>query len=139
MDNITLKARLILYHKGKILLLKQKKKQGGNYTLVGGTIENREFAIESLIRECQEEAGIVLKEKHLQLAHVLHKRLNNRQRMTLYFKASKWEGKFKIGEPEKFKSVAWFSLDDLPENLTETVRKVLEEYRHGRLYSEFLK
>ncbi len=53
---VSLKARLILYHKGKILLLKQTKPNGGNYTLVGGTVENFEYARQSLIRESYEEA-----------------------------------------------------------------------------------
>ena len=69
------KVRLILYHKGKILLIKQTKPNGGNYTLVGGNIEHMEFAKETLIRESYEEAGIILKTKDLQLVHVLQKRV----------------------------------------------------------------
>jgi hypothetical protein len=33
--------------------------------------------------------------------------------------------------------VVWFSLDNLPANLSETVRHVLQEYRDGVMYSEF--
>ena len=138
MASTNLKVRLILYNKGSILLLRQKKTLGGNYTLVGGTIENTEYAIEALIRESQEESGIILKEKNLQLVHVLHKRTkNNAHRITLYFKATQWEGKLKTGEPNKFKGVSWFALNTLPGNLSETVRHVLKEYRAGRMYSEF--
>jgi ADP-ribose pyrophosphatase YjhB (NUDIX family) len=140
MANINLKVRLILYNRGSILLLRQKKNLGGNYTLVGGTIEDTEYALQSLIRETKEEAGIVVKEKDLQLVHVLHKRTkNNGHRITLYFKASQWEGRLQTGEPNKFKGVAWFSLENLPANLSETVRHVLKEYREGRMYSEFRK
>ena len=138
MTDIQLKARLILYNRGNILLLRQKKGQGGNYTLVGGTIESTEFAREALIREASEEAGLLLKKENLQLAHVLHKRpRKKRQRITLYFKATKWSGKIKTGEPNKFKGVAWFQLENLPSNLSETVRHVLHQYRLGNLYSEF--
>lgn len=138
MADINLKVRLILYNKGSILLLRQKKTLGGNYTLVGGTIEDTEYAVQSLIREANEEAGIILNSKDLQLAHVLHKRTkSNGHRMTLYFKASQWEGTLKTGEPYKFKGVAWYSLDQLPTNLSETVAHVLKEYREGRMYSEF--
>lgn len=138
MPKINLKVRLILYNRGSILLLRQKKVQGGNFTLVGGTIENYEFAKEALIREAEEEAGLVVKKEDLQLAHVLHKKTKSKgQRMTLYFKASKWSGKLKTGEPAKFKGVSWFSLDALPVNLSDTVRHVLNKYRHGELYSEF--
>ncbi len=138
MADINLKVRLILYNKGSILLLRQKRNQGGNYTLVGGTIEYTEFAQQALIREAAEEAGVVLKEQDLQLVHVLHKRTrSNGHRITLYFKATQWEGTLKTGEPNKFKGVAWFSLDNLPANLSETVRHVLQAYRDGRMYSEF--
>ncbi len=138
MTDIQLKVRLILYNRGSVLLLRQKKLRGGNFTLVGGTIEETEFAMEALIREAEEEAGVVLKKEDLQLAHVLHKRpKNKRHRITLYFKAKKWSGKIKTGEPHKFKGVGWFPLDGLPGNLTETVRHVFKQYRKGRLYSEF--
>ena len=130
------KVRLILYHKGRILLLKQTKPNGGNYTLVGGNIEDREFAKQTLVRESYEEAGIILKQKDLQLVHVLQKAGPNEQRLVLYFKAYRWDGKLRARETSKFKSAEWFDLDDLPKNLTETVRQVLQQYRKGSIYSE---
>ncbi len=133
---VSLKARLILYHKGQILLLKQTKPNGGNYTLVGGTVESFESARQSLIREAYEEAGIILQEKELRLVHVLHKAKKGQQRIVLYFKAYRWEGNLQARETHKFNEAEWFDLDKLPKNLTQTVRKVLEEYRHGNLYSE---
>ncbi|MCF8248231.1 MAG: NUDIX domain-containing protein [Saprospiraceae bacterium] len=138
MANTNLKVRLILYDRGNILLLRQKKSLGGNYTLVGGTIEEKEYAVEALIRESKEEAGLLLNQEDLQLVHVLHKRTNsNGHRITLYFKATKWAGKIITGEPNKFKGVDWFSLENLPSNLSDTVQHVLQEYRDGRMYSEF--
>jgi ADP-ribose pyrophosphatase YjhB (NUDIX family) len=135
-SKITVKARLILYHKGQILLLRQTKPNGGNYTMVGGTVESFETARESLIRESKEEAGLVLKPENLHLVHVLHKLKKDQQRIVLYFKAFEWEGKLKAKEPRKFKKTEWFFLDNLPKNLTATVRHVLEEYREGSFYSE---
>lgn len=137
MNIVSLKVRLILYHKGQILLLKQTKPQGGNYTLVGGTVEHLEYARAGLIREAREEAGITLQPDDLQLVHVLHKQRAENQRITLYFKAYRWEGKLKALEHHKFNKAEWFDLDALPRNLTETVRHVLGEYRKGNFYSEF--
>ena len=138
-SKISLKARLILYYKGKILLLKQTKPNGGNYTLVGGNVDSQEFARQALIRESYEEAGITLKEKDLQLVHVLHKVIGDEHRMVMYFKAYRWEGELKARETHKFKEAELFYLESLPRNLTETVRLVLEEYRKGRFYSEYVK
>lgn len=138
-ENITLKARLILQRNNKILLLKQTKPNGGNYTLVGGTIEEDEFAKASLIRESKEEAGIVLQPQNLKLVHILHKRRGSEHRMTLYFRAKDWLGEVKSREKNKFSTVKWFALHELPSNLTGTVRHVLEQFRKGNTYSEFYK
>ena len=134
---VSLKVRLILYDKGNILLLKQRKPKGGNYTLVGGTIERRELAKQTLVRESYEEAGLILNEKDLQLVHVIQKIRENEQRIVLYFKTYRWEGELKARETHKFKSVEWFPLDDLPQNLTKTVRQVLTAYKEGKIFSEF--
>lgn len=136
---VRLKARLILYDKGNIMLLKQTTPNGGNYTLVGGNIEDYEYAKESLIRESFEEAGINLKAKNLQLVHVLQKNTSREQRIVLYFKAYEWEGEVRSRERNKFKAAEWHSLNDLPKNLTATVRHVMKEYLKGRLYSEIKK
>ena len=133
---VSLKVRLILYHKGKILLLRQTKPNGGNYTLVGGNIEQKEFAKETLIREAYEEAGILLKQRNLQLVHVMHKLKKGEQRIIMYFKAYKWDGELRARETNKFKDAEWFSLDKLPPNLTVTVRQVLNKYKKGSSYSE---
>ena len=134
--NTIIKARVILYDQGRILLLKQTKPNGGNYTLVGGTVESEEYAREALIRESEEEAGIILAAEDLTLVHVMHKRLVGGHRLGLYFKASKWEGQLRAREKEKFKAARWFDLDELPKNMTGTVRKVLKCYRRGIFYSE---
>ena len=136
---VDIKVRLLLYRKGKILLLKQTKRNGGNYTLVGGNVDAMEGAKAALIREAEEEAGLLLQSEHLSLAHVLHKRIGKSQRVTLYFKARKFAGDIQTKEPKKFTSVEWCTLGKLPENLTPTVRHVLKAYRHGKLYSEFKK
>jgi len=67
LPNTKYKVRLILYDRGKILLLKQRRGNGGNYTLVGGTVEQHEFARESLIRETLEESNITIEPKDLSL------------------------------------------------------------------------
>lgn len=135
-NNVRIKVRLILYDRGNILLLKQTKPNGGNYTLVGGNIERGEYAKEALIRESFEEAGITLKGRDLELVHVLQKNKGGEQRLVLYFKAIRWEGKARSRERNKFKAVEWFDVDELPRNLTTTVRHVMREYRRGNRYSE---
>ena len=134
--SVKFKARLILYDRGRILLLKQTRGNGGNYTLVGGTVEANEFAREALIRETSEEAGITILPADLTLVHVLNKRKKHKQRINLYFKASRYKGRVQNVEDHKFKSAQWFPINKLPSATTATVRQALEAYRAGRLYSE---
>lgn len=138
-SNSALKARLILEREdGMILLLKQTTENGGKYTLVGGFVEKREFAKAGLIRESLEETGIDLREKNLELIHCLHKKRSKDSRIILYFKASKWKGEAISREPHKFKKVAWFPINDLPKNISSTVRHVLSKYSKGIRYSEYM-
>ena len=136
---VSLKARLILQDRGRILLLKQTKPNGGNYSLVGGTIEREEYATATLIRESREEAGITLVPADLQLIHTLHKRYRRAHRIVLYFRAYHFEGEPKSLETKKFENVEWWPLDELPPNLTSTVQHVLKRFRNGEIYSEMQK
>ena len=137
--SVSLKARLFLHDHGKLLLLKQTKPNGGNFSLIGGTIEKREFAIQTLIRESWEEAGIELSEDDLELVHVLHKRSSKEHRIVLYFRAYHYEGQPESKELQKFSNVEWWSLKALPKNLTGTVKHVLKAYNAGMLYSDMKK
>ena len=137
--SIILKSRLILLDQGKVLMLEQIPAKGGNYSLPGGRIEQYEYAKDSLIRETNEEIGIRVRANDLELAHVLHKKTTNGQRITLYFKAERWEGDVRVLEPEKFVKATWFPLTSVPTNTTSTVKHVLTEYQKGLMYSEFSK
>lgn len=139
---VSLKARLILEDRGRILLLKQTKPNGGNYSLIGGTIERKEYALESLIRESFEEADIELTPADLSLVHVLHKRYKKKgkkHRIVLYFRAHHYEGEPESKELKKFENVEWHPYNNLPDRLTGTVRHVLREYGRGKIYSEMEK
>lgn len=134
---VRLKVRLILEDRGMILMLKQTNRNGGKYTLVGGNVEDREFAVKALKRESLEEAGIILNSDDLALVHTLHKKRGENHRVVLYFKASKWSGVLESKEPKKFKKVSWFPLDQLPNNLSPTVKHVLKQYKKGRAFSQY--
>lgn len=130
------KVRLILEHRGQLLMLKQTTQNGGKYTLVGGNVEAGEFPLGALIRESKEEAGITLKPKDLQLVHTLFKRKDKDVRIVMYFKALQWQGTIRALEKNKFKTTAWFPLKKLPKNTSTTVKYVLKQYLNKITYSE---
>ncbi|HHH50390.1 MAG TPA: NUDIX hydrolase [Saprospiraceae bacterium] len=135
----TFKVRLVLQHKGNILMLKQTTENGGKYTLVGGTVEENEFPVEALIRETKEESGITISRSDVHLVHTLFKKKKGDNRIVLYFKVKNWEGKLSSKEPEKFEGVDWFPIDKLPPNVSPTVKFILQRYNDGYNFSEMTK
>ena len=132
-------VRLILEEKGNLLFLRQTKRNGGRYTLIGGNVEEQEFAREALVREAKEEADIHVLPEHLSLVHVLHrhKLAKNETLLVLYFKASAFNGEPESKETHKFKDVAWLPDNSLPEEVSKPTRHVLDCIRRGEIYSEF--
>jgi len=132
-------VRLIAEQDGKMLFLRQTKKNGGRFSLIGGTVEEHEFAREALSREALEEAGIHVEPHDLQLAHVLHrhKLKKNQTLLVLYFKALKFHGEPESLEPKKFRDVQWLPVKNLPAEVSKSTRHVLMGVRRGEIYSEF--
>jgi ADP-ribose pyrophosphatase YjhB (NUDIX family) len=132
-------VRLILEENGKMLFLRQTKRNGGRYTLIGGNVEEHEFAREALAREALEEAGIHVEPTDLRLVHVLHrhKLKKNETLLVLYFKAAKFFGEPESLEPKKFKDVAWIQTQNLPKEVSEPTVHVLHCIQQALIYSEF--
>ncbi|MBK7940147.1 MAG: NUDIX domain-containing protein [Lewinellaceae bacterium] len=132
-------VRLILEENGKMLFLRQTKKNGGRYSLIGGNVEVHEFAREALAREASEEAGIHVEPGDLSLVHVLHRhKLKKDERLlVLYFKTARFHGEPESLEPKKFKDVAWLPVSNLPEDVSKPTMHVLRCVRDGVIYSEF--
>jgi hypothetical protein len=61
----------------------------------------------------------------------------NETLLVLYFKAMRFSGEPESMETKKFKDVAWFSPDELPEEVSKPTRHVLQCIKDGEIYSEF--
>ncbi len=120
----------------KILLLKQTKKNGGAYSLLGGRVERGEGAIQTVIRESWEESGVVLQANDLDLVHVLNRVKNNQCRVTFFFRANKWKGEIVAKERHKFKDLEWHTMKELPEQTKIAIQMVLERYKKGLSFTE---
>ena len=132
-------VRLILEENGKMLFLRQTKKNGGRYSLIGGNVEDNEFAREALAREAHEEARIHVEPADMQLVHVLHRHKLKKDEtlLVLYFKATKFYGEPEPQEPKKFMDVAWLPVANLPDNVSKATRHVIQRLSRGEIYSEF--
>lgn len=136
---LTFAVRLIVEDSGKLLCLRQTKKNGGRYSLIGGNVEEHEFAREALAREALEEAGIHVEPSALTLVHVLHRHKLKKDEalLVLYFKVPRFGGEPASLEPKKFKDVAWLPLDNLPNDVSKPTLHVLRCIQQGVIYSEF--
>jgi 8-oxo-dGTP diphosphatase len=134
-EKTSMKVCLILEENDQILFLEQTAKNGGKYSLIGGKVEREEFAVQSLIRESYEEAGIALREQNLELVHVLQLQSPKKSQIVLYFKASIWDGDIRSYEPKKFKQIKWIPKNKLPENISDANRMVVERYSEGKTFT----
>lgn len=130
-------AYLILTQNDHILLhLRQNTGYCDNqYGLVAGHIEDGESASHAIIREAEEEVGIILKPSNLHFAHCLH-RQEKRLNVDIFFSTNKWEGAIRNMEPEKCSDIRFFPRNNLPVNTIDYIKAVLESVEDGKSYSE---
>ncbi|TXL87704.1 NUDIX domain-containing protein [Streptomyces sp. IB2014 016-6] len=98
----------------------------------------QESAVTCLIREAQEEAGLLIEPQDVELVHVVHHvdRTGDQPRMGLFFRAHTWTGEPELREPDKCTQWKFWDPTALPERLVPYTRVVIEGIRAGRLYSE---
>jgi len=134
----TFTASYILFiQDGKILLSRrfQTDFEDGNYSLPAGHTEPGETFTQALIREIDEEIGVTLAPDNVVVSHVMHRKFG-RENIDVFFTAKNWTGIPKNKEPEKCDDLAWFPVDNLPNNTIPYIRQAIENSLKGVFYSE---
>ena len=131
-------VHLFFLKDNKILLLRRFNTgyEDGNYSIVAGHVDAGETVTQAAVREAQEEAGVMLQPKNLQVVHIMNRKSND-ERVDFFVVVMAWEGEIQNREPEKCDDLSWFSLEALPANMIPYVRFAIENYQRGILYSEF--
>ena len=57
--------------------------------------------------------------------------------MNLYFLADQYQGEIRNNEPDKCASIDWFELENLPSNMAEIDKQVIENYKNGKGLIEY--
>ncbi len=110
----------------------------GNYSLVAGHIDGKESNTQAMVREAQEEAGITINPKDLEMMHVMHRYCpDGMEYMDFFFTCKTWEGEPQIIEKDKCDDMKWVTLDQLPENTLQYIRSAFNHCKEGKYYSEF--
>lgn len=100
-----------------------------------GHLEPHETAAGCAVREAAEELGVVVDAAHLEPVTVLQRTDGTddpvEQRVDWFFTARVWSGRPRVMETSKCAGVAWHSLHDLPVDLPDYERLVLDAIRSG--------
>lgn len=111
-----------------------------HYGLPSGKVEKREGFVAAAVREVKEEVGVTVRPENLEFAVTTWRRDArddpDMEWMDVMFVAKRWEGEPYNAEPHMHDEIAWFGLDELPENTLPHIRTMLETYRRGEHYME---
>jgi ADP-ribose pyrophosphatase YjhB (NUDIX family) len=122
---------LVCKYKDKVLLLKRGKKSNnpGQWNFPGGTVEKKDNAKGTIIKEMREEANLKLKKKDLKFLDQFHMK----NKIVVFFMANFDEKpKIKINyESSRFKWVRW---NNLPRNLHLPTRILVQFKKPAAMY-----
>lgn len=130
-------AHLFLVKEGRILLSLRKNTgyEDGSYSVPAGHVDADEGATNAIIREANEEIGILLEPQNLKSVHIMNLK-NNRENVAFFFAASTWTGQVSNCEPDKCGDLSWFAFEELPTNIIPYVKQAIIQWRSGNFYSE---
>ena len=108
----------------------------GYYGLPSGKVEWGEPYTLAMIREAKEEVDVNIKPEHLHHAITIHRHSEDSDWVDIYFEVDEWEGEVINAEPDVHSEVAWFDLNNLPDNVVPAVSFALEQIAAGNHFAE---
>lgn len=140
--NVNIPASYLILKSDDEILLMERKNTGfhdGDYSLIAGHVEPGENFTDCIIRETEEEAGIVISPEDITVCHIMQRKSHTESpdRIDVFFLANRWTGDPCNNEPSKCEQIAWFPIDSLPENTIPYVTFAVKQSLSGILYSEY--
>lgn len=131
---------IILKKDNQVLLVKRTNTDwaSGYWNFPGGLLEENETLVAAAAREALEEVGVSIAQDDLRLVHVMQARktaTHNKEIIGFYFLASQWGGTALNNEPHRHSEIAWFAIDNLPEQITEHAKQALYGLQNKVSYS----
>ncbi|MFI5857393.1 phosphotransferase [Streptomyces parvulus] len=105
----------------------------GCWHLVSGHLDGPwEDMVAALVREAEEESGVVIDRADVRAAVTVHHRAPaGDARMGVFFEVRRWEGTPEVKEHQMCDAMGWFSFEALPDPMVAYCRAGLDAYRAG--------
>lgn len=132
-------VHLLLVNQAGEVLFGQRQNTGyedGAWHLPSGHLEAGESVVAALIREAEEEVGVIIDEHEAEFCHVMHNSSSG-GRVAFFFTVHRWTGEPENREPDKCSGLRWFPLGALPEQLIPYCRAALESISVNDCFSSF--
>lgn len=129
---------VMIKRKNKILLMKRMNTgyEDGKYAFPCGHVDEKESLKVAMVREAKEEVGIDIKKEDLKFLTVMFKKADKKY-VNFFFLCNQYEGEVKNGEPNKCEEVAWFDLNNLPANMAQMEKRMIDNYKNHIVLDEF--
>ncbi|MFJ6672050.1 NUDIX domain-containing protein [Actinosynnema sp. NPDC091369] len=140
-DRHLIDVHVLLVRDGRVLLSRRRDVNplfDGLWHLPSGKLDAGESVLAAVVREAEEEVGVVLDPADLRLVHTLHaRRAGLEPRLGLFFEARTWVGEPENREPDKCSELGWFDLDALPDDLIDYPAAGLAGYAEAVLFAVY--
>jgi ADP-ribose pyrophosphatase YjhB (NUDIX family) len=110
-----------------------------HYGLPSGKVELGESFTRAAIREAKEEVGVKLSPEQLRQVLVCQRQEKDDDQpwVDVFFEVTDWDGELINAELHMHSELAWFDLDNLPDNVIPSLSATLDAYRAGKTYFEY--
>jgi ADP-ribose pyrophosphatase YjhB (NUDIX family) len=135
---IFMAARVLIEKNNRYLL--QTEERGGQLSLPGGRVKNKEFIRKGLVREILEETNLKISKHDLQLVHTQHRKEVGEVEIIFFFKVLVENiDELNLNEPQKFQEFVWMPKEKMNENLIPEFQVALTHIQKGNIFSEYPK
>lgn len=135
---------LIVDYDGKIPMLYRSNTNfmDNHWGLIAGRVEDHETVLKAMIREANEEAGLKLKTKDLELVHICNRlqtynKIATKNWIDFYFYAKNIKHLPVNREPKKHSKLKMFTLNKLPKNTVDYMKFSINSFLKNKKYSEY--
>ncbi len=110
--------------------------EDGKFSLIAGHVETNESAVQAIVREAKEEAGIEIEPANIKVKHIMHRK-TDRENVDIFFSCSNYNGTIANIEPHKCAELSFYESEKLPKNMIPYITDALMAISKGAIYSEF--